>query len=449
MTTPVYSDPPFQRTVFIYGALSLAAVAMGLIWGAIFYAAGLWPILPGLSLVIAAGLIGLLVIQRKHLHQNRLLMLQLGYLALIVYFCLYIDIPTPSAPRISHQFLLVLGIAGYIDYIRQKSLAQVLILLACGISFVLFVALQNPLSVESPIPDEIRAIGIWFNAITVVLLIAICIYVLRREFVRDGQILRDLQIAMRRDQLTLAFQPQVNAKGRLIGAEVLMRWTHPTRGPISPAIFIALAEEGDLMPELGRWVLRKACETLAAWQIDPDLKQLDLAINVSARQFVQPDFVAQVSGIVRASGASPKRIKLELTESVALSSLELVKSRMQSLADLGIRFSLDDFGTGYSSLNYLRNLPVQEIKIDRSFTNEAREGSRSGSLIRSIIQIGHDLELVVLAEGVETHSQFEYLKGLGCQEFQGFYFGAALSHDEFTAKARLAARPDCIWPPTT
>ena len=192
------------------------------------------------------------------------------------------------------------------------------------------------------------------------------------------------------------------------------------------------------MPVLGQWVLSQACGILGGWKADPALAPLTLAVNVSASQFTAEDFEAQVLGLVARHGADPARLKLELTESVLVSGLDRVARKMQTLRESGIRFALDDFGTGYSSLSYLQRLPVDEIKIDRSFVQDAPKGGNAASLVKSIVQIGLDLGHVMLAEGVETREQYSALLACGCTEFQGYYFGRPVPRDQFEQSVRNA-----------
>lgn len=434
-------DSHSRRSAFAYQALSAAAISIGFAWGITALWFDLKSLLISHVLVILVGLAGLQFTRMQQLRYG-LVLLQLGYLCLTIYFGLFIDIPTAAAPRVSHYFLLLIALLGYIDYIRQKSALQLLIIAACALAFVVLASIQNPLGLVSPLPSEVLVIGAWFNATIATVLMAASVYVLQREFVLEKQMVRDLQTALRHGQLTLDYQPQVNAEGHVIGAEVLLRWNHPTEGAVSPVVFIPVAEEAGLMPELSHWVLRQSCRTLAEWRNHPHLAGLSLAVNVSATQFVQPLFEQELCDLLAQTKADPRQIKLELTESVAVASLDVVMAKMQALGRLGIRFSLDDFGTGYSSLNYLHNLPVHQIKIDRSFITEAQDDIRTGSLVRSIIGIGHDLGMVVLAEGVETRAQFEYLRSLGCQEFQGYYFGRPMSHADFVAMARQGDMTD-------
>ncbi len=233
----------------------------------------------------------------------------------------------------------------------------------------------------------------------------------------------DLGQAVDRGQLQLYFQKQVNAQGRATGAEVLLRWAHPARGMVSPAQFIPLAEETDLIVPIGLWVLQAACRQLRAWQGLPDLRELTLAVNVSAKQFHQPDFVSQVRRDLVAAGAKPSHLKLELTESVVLENVEETIAKMRELKLLGISFSMDDFGTGYSSLQYLKRLPLDQLKIDQSFVRDITTDPNDAAIVQTIIAMTDALGLNVIAEGVETREQQAFLEHAGCHAYQGYLFG--------------------------
>ncbi len=237
----------------------------------------------------------------------------------------------------------------------------------------------------------------------------------------------ELRQALARGEMALAYQPVVDAQGRVTGAEALLRWNHPTRGLVLPGAFIALAESSDLIIALGRWVLHTACAQLAAWAGEVHLQHLVLSVNVSARQFHRDDFVEQVLEALHQAGASPRQLRLELTESTLLTDTELTIARMQELCRTGVRFSLDDFGTGYSSLSYLKRLPLDQLKIDRSFVRDVLVDANDAAIVRTIIALARSLDLGLVAEGVETRGQLAFLCEHGCQAFQGYLFGKPMA----------------------
>ena len=242
----------------------------------------------------------------------------------------------------------------------------------------------------------------------------------------------DLRSAVDAQQFLLHYQAQV-AGGQVTGAEVLVRWKHPERGMVSPADFIPLAEETGLILPLGHWVLETACTQLAGWAAQPEMAHLTVAVNVSARQFSQPDFVDQVLAVLKNTGANPHRLKLELTESMLANNVQDIIEKMFSLKAKGIGFSLDDFGTGYSSLSYLKRLPLDQLKIDQSFVRDVMSDANDAAIAKTVVALAQSLGLGVIAEGVETEAQRSFLADAGCHACQGYFFSRPLALEGFEA----------------
>ena len=253
------------------------------------------------------------------------------------------------------------------------------------------------------------------------------------------QLQAELHKALRQGELALFYQPQVDAQGRIVGAEALLRWHHPEKGLVAPGLFIPLAEETGQILALGRWVLETALRQQGQWRLDPVLAALNLSINVSARQFRQAEFVAELRELLLASGADPRRIKLELTESLLLQDVEQVIAIMQALRSLGLGLSLDDFGTGYSSLGYLKRLPLDQVKIDQGFVRGMLQDEKDAAIAHSIIALAHRLGLGVVAEGVETEAHHRFLLAQGCRDFQGYLFGRPEPLADFEQRAKATA----------
>ncbi len=248
----------------------------------------------------------------------------------------------------------------------------------------------------------------------------------------------ELRYALERQQFCLHYQVQRDSLYRALGAEVLIRWQHPERGLISPAQFIPLAEESGLIAPLGLWVLQTACAQLRLWQGDVLARDLTLAVNVSAKQFRSQDFVAQVQRTLQETGAKPAQLKLELTETIVLENVEDTIAKMRELKLLGVSFSMDDFGTGYSSLQYLKRLPLDQIKIDQSFVRDIASDPNDAAIVQTIIAMSEVLGLNVIAEGVETEAQREFLDLRGCHAFQGYLFGRPVPLAEFEKLLRTS-----------
>jgi diguanylate cyclase (GGDEF)-like protein/PAS domain S-box-containing protein len=241
---------------------------------------------------------------------------------------------------------------------------------------------------------------------------------------------RDLRAAIRENQFALFYQPQLD-RGLLTGAEALIRWNHPTRGLVSPQEFVPLAEETGLIFPMGSWVLETACTQIAAWASRKEGEHLSVAVNVSAREFRQPKFVDHVLTALDRTGANPKNLKIELSETMFGENIEDVIARMSKLRTYGIRFSLEDFGTGYSSMAYLKRLPLDQIKIDRAFVSDILKDPISAAIAQAIISFGKAMGLSVIAEGVETEEQRAFLAKLGCHSFQGYLFSHPLPLGQF------------------
>lgn len=236
------------------------------------------------------------------------------------------------------------------------------------------------------------------------------------------QLLEGMREALRHGHFELHYQPQVDDDGRPLGLEALLRWQHPTQGLLMPGAFIALAEETGLILDIGRWALAQACRQLVAWADHPTLSALTVSVNVSASQFDEADFVAELQGILADTGAPPQRLQLELTESLLIHDVDAVVAKAKALKALGVQLSLDDFGTGYSSLWSLHRLPVDELKIDRAFVQGLGQQVHAESIVQTILNLARTLSLRVLAEGVETTAQLAQLQALGCHCHQGYHF---------------------------
>lgn len=254
----------------------------------------------------------------------------------------------------------------------------------------------------------------------------------------------DLRNALVENQFSLYYQMQVDKNSHIVGAEALLRWHHPQHGLVLPALFIHLAEEMGLIAPIGRWVLNTACAQLKAWESVPLLSDLTLAVNVSSRQFFQPDFDEQIIAMLKNTGINPGKLKLELTETVLLDDIDDTNVKMHALRACGLSFSLDDFGTGYSSLSYLTQLPVDQLKIDQSFVRNIGLKVNDALIVQTIIGMAQNLGMTVIAEGVETEAQRDFLERHGCYFYQGYLFCKPMPIAKFEAKfkARKLSSPD-------
>jgi EAL domain-containing protein (putative c-di-GMP-specific phosphodiesterase class I) len=242
---------------------------------------------------------------------------------------------------------------------------------------------------------------------------------------------KELLSAIERSEFELHYQAQVDANGKILGAEALIRWNHPRQGIVAPDKFIPLAEETGLIWPIGAWVFEAACAQLKAWQQHETARDLVLAVNVSVKQLQHEDFVQLVKSIVERFQINPYRLKLELTESMLVENVEETIAKIEELRALGIRFSLDDFGTGYSSLQYLKKIPLDQLKIDQSFVRGIETDRHDRDIVRTVIAIAQSMDLDVIAEGVETEGQLHVLMDRGCNSYQGYLFGKPLPIAQF------------------
>ncbi|WP_252059973.1 EAL domain-containing protein [Acinetobacter sp. AHP123] len=360
-----------------------------------------------------------------------ILLSQVVLLVFPVVFCLFFDIATVDRPQVAHLFLPAGAILGYLNYRRDPSYLQfILILLSIG-CFIFFSGSSFNLESAIPLSEDIRDHGGWIATYAATLMICISIYTMQLEIQIENSMVKDLRLALVKQQFELFYQPQINSSETLIGAEALLRWHHPTLGYVPTKDFIPAAETFGLMPEIGEWVLAQGCKVLQDWSKKAETKDLTLSINISADHFMQASFEQTVIGMVQKYQINPSRLILEITENIALNNCVSIIEKMHFLSKNGIQLSLDDFGTGYSSLSYLQKMPISQIKIDRSFVQAALDDKRSNKLVTGIIKIGLDLNLRVLVEGIETTEQFSAFKNNGCTEFQGYLWGCPMPLNDF------------------
>lgn len=360
-----------------------------------------------------------------------ILLSQVVLLVFPVVFCLFFDIATVDRPQVAHLFLPAGAILGYLNYRRDPSYLQfILILLSIG-CFIFFSGSSFNLESAIPLSEDIRDHGGWIATCVATLMICISIYTMQLEIQIENSMVKDLRLALAKQQFELFYQPQINSSETLIGAEALLRWQHPTLGYVPTKDFIPAAETFGLMPEIGEWVLAQGCKVLQDWSKKAETKDLTLSINISADHFMQASFEQTVIGMVQKYQINPSRLILEITENIALNNCVSMIEKMHFLSKNGIQLSLDDFGTGYSSLSYLQKMPISQIKIDRSFVQAALDDKRSNKLVTGIIKIGLDLNLRVLVEGIETTEQFSAFKNNGCTEFQGYLWGCPMPLNDF------------------
>jgi EAL domain-containing protein (putative c-di-GMP-specific phosphodiesterase class I) len=420
-------------------------IVLGLGWAIFFSTQRAWAIVALDLVMLGAGTVIAVLTHYKRTRMAFFLLVSSAFVVICV-FCLVLDIPTAGAPRSIHNFLLVLAIASLV-FLRDDTVTmRYSVTGVCCLGFVVLASWPGGIDIGYTVPESVRIGGTWINNAFSALGIYALIHVMVSDLAEHSAMEVALRKGLMRGEFFLTYQPQVTAEGQVMGAEALLRWRHPKQGLVPPDEFIPLAEQTGLILPLGAWVLGTACSQLVEWSRKPGLASLTLAVNVSVRQFQQANFVQHVQAVIERTGVNPRRLKLELTESSLVHDIEDIITKMEQLKALGVGFSLDDFGTGYSSLNYLKRLPLDQLKIDQSFVRDILTDSNDAAIARMVIGLGDSLHFAVIAEGVETPGQQNFLVQNGCHLFQGYLFSKPVVAEAFEAYvqatgATMAARP--------
>lgn len=418
-----------RLTLWIGAAL---LIVLGLGWAVFFATKAAWAV-ASLDLFMLA--VGMAIAVLTHCKRTRIafFLLIISMFTVICTICLLLDVPTLQAPRSTHNFLLVLAIASLVFLRDDTPALRYGVTGMCCAAFVVLASWPVGLNMGYTLPEGMRVWGTWVNNFFATAGIYALIHVMVSDLAEHSAMEMALRKALVRGEFFLTYQPQVTAEGHVLGAEALLRWRHPKLGLVPPDEFIPLAEQNGLILPLGAWVLGTACSQLVDWSTRPGLSSLTLAVNVSVIQFRQVDFVQQVQSVIERTGVQPSRLKLELTESSLVHDIDDIIRKMEQLKVLGVGFSLDDFGTGYSSLNYLKRLPLDQLKIDQSFVRDILTDSNDAAIARMVIGLGDSLHFTVIAEGVETLGQQQFLMENGCRLFQGYLFSKPVPVEAFEA----------------
>jgi diguanylate cyclase len=418
-----------ERRMLALGSIVL--VATGLFWGTYFLLRGDWFIVGLNFAAIASGAVGHALTRTGHPRAASRLLIAASVVFVLANAAL--DLPSAQVPRSAHVYLLAIAIGSCLLTRDEPVWVRHGIPTLCVLGYVALGSSYFGWRTAYTYSEEVRAQVVWVNHLFAMLTVYAIVHVILNDAIERSATETALRDAVARDELLLHYQPQIGPGERVVGAEALLRWRHPRRGMVSPGEFIPLAERSGLMVPIGDWVLRSACQQLAAWSRQPDTRELVLAVNVSASQFAQDDFVARVLAALDHARAPAARLKLELTESMLAHDLDDVIAKMSTLKARGIQFSLDDFGTGFSSLSYLRRLPLDQLKIDQSFVRAMPNSANDAAIAKAVIELGRNLGLEVIAEGVETVAEWDALFDMGCDRFQGFLFSRPLPRPDFEA----------------
>lgn len=450
--------PPFQRARTSDIALhtrrvrrmllqgSVITAALGLFWGVIFALLHSWLVVTLDGCCVALSIVSVALVHRCRLRLASYLYIGVVY-AIVCTTALLMDVPTALVPRSMHTLLLPLAACACLLLREEPPLLRHGIPLTCVLTFVGLGATSLHVVSAYGLSDSIRYASMWSALVASAVTLHLTVLVILADVADRNALEGELRNALIRGELLLHYQPQMDMHGRLIGAEALVRWRHPLRGLVPPNDFIPLAEATGLMIPIGDWVMRSACVQLAHWQANPATANVTLAVNVSASQFAEANFVERVLENAREASAQISLLKLELTESILADDIDDVVRKMTALKLHGLRFSLDDFGTGFSSLNYLRQLPLDQLKIDQSFVRNMLRSSKDASIAQTVVTLGQSLGLDVIAEGVETSEHRRALAAMGCRSFQGYFFARPLAASDFETFANdVMARPVLFSP---
>lgn len=411
---------------------SLVLLLIGSLWGIFFSLRGEWGIVTMDLLMILCGLGVFILTLRNQVRLANLLLFGVIILV-IVGTTLLMDPHTAAAPRATHLYLLPIAVAALMAFRDERIWLRYGVAVLClGLFTVLASSSWSPTSAYH-LPDDVRASGSWVQGIAAMLMLFVLLHILQSDTAERSLLDRDLEVALREQQFVLHYQPQLDSSGKVIGAEVLIRWQHPQRGLIGPGEFIDHAETTGMIIPIGQWVLEQAIRQLRCWKDDPRYADIGLAVNISQKQFRQSSFVADMLRLIDEHAIDARRLDLELTETLIVQDIDDLLRKMNALVERGVRFSLDDFGTGFSSLSHLKRLPLNTLKIDRSFVCDLLTDNSSQTIVRTVIALAQSMGMNVIAEGVETQAQQEFLLSNGCMQFQGYLVSKPLPLQAFTA----------------
>jgi len=408
----------------------LMLICVNIPWGIYNMINEQWGLLVIRLIMLAAGIISFILVRKDKIISTFIILATLLYVVFCILSIIY-DVPTADMPRTVHIFFLLIGIGCFIGFKDEDYVLSYGFPLVCFVTYAFFATSRWGIVTPYAINGHERVFGAWANNAIALSLIYIIFHVMQSNAAKSNALEIELGKAISHNELTLYYQPQSDESGQIIGAEALIRWHHPTKGMIPPDSFIPLAEKIGLIRPLGHWVLGTACAQLVRWSQQSETAQLSLSINVSAQEFKQDDYVAQVLSVLERSGACPSLLKIELTESMLVNDVNDIISKMTALKAAGIRVSLDDFGTGYSSLTYLKKLPLDQLKIDQSFVREMLSSSQDEAIVRTVVSLAQHMELDVIAEGVETDEQRQFLRSIGCFSIQGYLLSRPLRIEDF------------------
>ncbi|MBT0569300.1 EAL domain-containing protein [Curvibacter sp. CHRR-16] len=350
--------------------------------------------------------------------------------AVIVLMSIFMDIPSAHAPRVAHNYLLVLSMCCMFILRQERPWLRNVMVAVPMITFVGFASTNWGIASGFTLPDDLRIWGAWVNTAFAVLAAYCIMFVLLSGNQAAFRLGQELRRGIENHEFVLYYQPQLNHQQKVVAVEALVRWLHPQQGLLGPAYFIQAAEKSGAILLLGRWVMEQAAQQLQHWSQNPTMRGVSLSVNVSVTELLRPSYVSGVKELLQLYAIEPARLKLEVTESVFAEDFSLVVERLTALREVGVGIALDDFGTGYSSLAYLKRMPVDQVKVDRSFVRDIVTDPHDQAIVASIVQLASSMGFSVVAEGVEIAAQRDALQALGCLQYQGYLFAQPMLLDD-------------------
>lgn len=432
MTTEISSTGQQKgKLAYLLKIASIVIAATAITWTTFYIVTQNWLAALGESTFIMLGYLAYTAASRNNTKTIAQVYFPL-LLVMMCIFCLFLDVPNAIVPRSAHHYFLPMLLYAYIIYQDENPYLKVTTLALISIAFLVFSCTSIGVNLSS-MTNEHRLIGVWLTNAEALVMLALVALVMQSEFKIRHTLELELSKALLKNELHFYFQPQVNKNGVVLGAEILTRWNHPSLGNIPPDVFIPLAEESDLILYLGKQVLATACNQLAIWKQNKATEHLTLSVNISVKQFQSAEFTQYVIALLDDTKIDAHKLKLEVTESIFAVDLDVILTKMMQLKSYGIQFSLDDFGTGYSSLAYVKNMPLDELKIDKSFIKDVLTNVSDASITKMIISLARELNIAIIAEGVEKKEQQQFLIENGCHHYQGYFYSPPLPINEFDA----------------
>lgn len=427
--TPIDKHQDKLTYLLTIASIVIAAVAIG--WTVFFIIIQDWLSVLAESIFVMLGYHG--YTHTKHNRTKTIAYVYFPLLFLVMCFvCLFFDIPNAVVPRSNHHYFLPMALYAYVLYQDEHPYLKVAAPIVICLAFMIFSSTTIGFNL-SGMSNTHRLMGVWVTNTVAIVMLFLVAFIMQSDFKVRHALELDLSKALLKDELQLYYQPQVDADGKTHGAEALARWYHPSLGVIEPDVFIPLAEKTDLILHLGKYVLSAACYQLANWSQHVATAHLTLSVNISVKQLQDTELIQHIMMLIEGSRIDAHKLQLEITESIFAHDLEPILEKLMRLKALGIKLSLDDFGTGYSSLAYVKQLPLDELKIDKSFIKDVLTNVRDSTITKMIISLAHELHITIIAEGVETVGQRQFLISNGCHTFQGYLYSRPLPISEFNA----------------